>query len=91
MTIEEALTLWETIIPREEATRLNLYPEPWVIRLWCSKYSFAELSYAVDVAAHKIQTCELQRNVETVGRYITGILRRNHEVEEAIAARVVLR
>ena len=91
MNTKKALHVWDKVFPF--AAEKHLYPQPWVIRMWCWKYSEQELEYAALTARKAADTGRIkQPTIDEVTQYMSGVMRRRREnnakVQEDIAAHI---
>jgi hypothetical protein len=83
MNTREALLVWDKVFPF--AAKKEIYPQAWVLRMWCGKYSVAELEYAVLTARRAASTGRIKRlTIDEVSKYVSGVLRRRRNQDEEV-------
>lgn len=79
MTTKDVLIVWDRFFPTP-------YPEAWVIRMWCQRYTTQELEHAAKVAALAAEEGRLP--VPDIPRYMSGVLRSTKEETAEIRAEI---
>lgn len=80
MIVKDVLLAWDKVFPNTS------YPEGWVIKMWCQRYTTQEFECAVRVTAFAAEEGRLSDTA--IPRYLSGVLRNtkayNTEVEAEI-------
>jgi hypothetical protein len=77
MKTREALAIWDNLFP--EIAEQNLYPQPWVVRMWCRNYTTEELEYAATTARIAVSNGKItDATIDNLSKYMSGIMRHKH-------------